>query len=278
MRALVAGAARQIVPPALLNRLLVLGHRLKLIRLKRIWEGEYAHFNDVPAAGPAWSSAAYRKEAVEDAQAILTTTRDTPPGGVADQNGSLLGLLATVLRRAHGGRLRILSVGGGPGTGYAHLSRALGTVDGVEYHAVELPWACEEGARLFCDDPRIRFHESLPDDLRDVDLVYASGVLELFDDWAGALRAFCGYRPRYVLLTNVPCGHFRPYATELRLLPGSRIPMWFLNVNDIVDVMTKHGYELVFRTLLERAYNQDNFRDAARLPGGHPSALLFERS
>jgi hypothetical protein len=53
--------------------------------------------------------------------------------------------------------------------------------------------------------------------------------------------------------------------------------MWLLSDRDVIDVMTRHGYQLVFRSLLERVHDQENFDPAWRLPGGHPSAFLFVR-
>ena len=121
-------------------------------------------------------------------------------------------------------------------------------------------------------------HTSLPGDVGDIDIVYVESVLQFVEDWAGLLGTLCACQARYVLLSDLPAGDFPSYATALNNMPGSLIPEWFLNVNEILETMAQSGYTLIFRSTQQAVYRQGNFPEELKLPGGHCSALLFARS
>ncbi|MBI4888126.1 MAG: methyltransferase, TIGR04325 family [Acidobacteria bacterium] len=277
LRTLAARFVRQICPPLLLDPLLGLLDRAGIVRRRRIWEGVYAHVRDVPRRGAGWSGAAFREVSVARVRRILEAAPGRL-GAVADENLTLLAAVAAVVRHSAGGRLRVLEFGGGPGISYAYLSRALDDASGLEHHVVELEGVCEDGARLFGGDARVHFHRSWPEGLAGVDLVFSSSAIETVEDWQEVLRTLCAYRAEYVLLSHVCGGVFGTYASALQLVPESVVPAWFLNLEEVVDVVTGCGYRLVARSPQERVHVQDNFPAVLRLPGGHPSVLLFARN
>ena len=246
-----------------------------VIRLRRMWHGQYRHFRDVPSCGLGWDTVAYRNWAVAEVRRVLAAANGHSPDDL-DENRSLLGLMAAVVSREGQRGLRVLDLGGGPGMGFATILPFVDNYPDVDYHVVERPPVCEDGRRLFDDERRIHFHTVVPD-LPNVDIALAAGVIESFEDWAGALRTLCAQQPTYILLMDVCCGTFRTYASGFTLIQGSIVPFWFLNAEEIVDVMTHAGYRAIFRALKSNFCSQDNFPEALRLPGGHPTIFLFAR-
>jgi putative methyltransferase (TIGR04325 family) len=276
MRELIAHVAARALPPVISDLLRQAVFRLKLAEPKRLFQGVYRHVRDVPPRGPGYEDGMHRAEASREV-ARLMRLGGVRPTALDDEAGALLSLLIAAATVGSRDPLRIVDFGGGPGLGYAQITSGLASRPFIDYHVVELPSVCADGRRLFGDDPHIHFHSSIPSRLEAVDLVYAAGALEVIDDWQGVLRTLCRLEPRWVLLSGVCCGDFETFATAFMAIKGSAIPVWLLNVHAIVDVMTDCGYYLLFRTLLERVHAQDNFPVPLRLPGGHPSALLFRR-
>ena len=237
---------RHISPPFLLTILLKLCDRFGFIRRSHVWVGWYPRFKDVPSVGKGFRSETWRQSAVANTQQLLASSRDPGylPTGV-DEGAVLLSVMAAVVSRDNGGRVRVLDFGGGPGIGYAYLLSTVVERSVMDYHVVELEQACEDGSGLFEQDRRVHFHAS---------------------------------QARYVLLSDLPAGDFPSYATALNNMPGSLIPEWFLNVNEILETMAQSGYTLIFRSTQQAVYRQGNFPEELKLPGGHCSALLFARS
>lgn len=262
---------RKIVPPLLVDL-------FQGVRTAPIWEGVYPHFREVPASGPGYQGDAWRNSAVEDTRRTMNIVQRQAaiPTEVAEY--AFLSLLASVLYRQNGGALRVLDFGGGVGISYVHLINSLPECSRIDYHVVELEWAIREGSRLFAQDRRVRFHRSLPDELADVDILHVKNALEYVEDYAGLLTRLCTYRARYFLFVELCAGEFSTYASAQRNIPGTVIPHWFLNANEIIGVMKRGGYSLIFRSAMELPVNQRNFPEEYRLPAGRPSVLLFARA
>lgn len=238
------------------------------IRPVPTWKGVYPHLSEVPATEASRRSHGWRLTAVDPAE------YSTLPPEVIQEHAFLAVVAATACHR-NGGSLKVLDVGGGLGISYTHLLHSLHDCPDLEYHIVDLEWACQQGGRFFEQDRRIRFHRSLPDVLSNLDVVHLTGTLEYIEDYPGALTTLCAYRAEYFLLAGVHAGSFPTYATAQVNVPGTIFPQWFLNVDEIIGLMKEGGYRLIFKGATYTVIDQRNFPEALRLPGGRPGVLLF---
>jgi putative methyltransferase (TIGR04325 family) len=247
----------------------------RFLRWGRYWEGIYASFRDVPKVGSGFSDAGYAIPTIEDTRRAILAARNyrAVPTQVVEED-AFLPLLASVVAESNGGTLRILDFGGGAGISFVHLTSGLARRAKLDYHVVELEWACEAGRRLFADDDRIQFHAALPETLPDIDIVLMKGVLMSVEDYAGLLKRICGYRARFLFIVNLAAGGFPTFASAQRNLPGI-IPHWFFNLDEIVRRVSSEGYALIFKGALMEQYRQDNFPESHRLEEGRACALLF---
>lgn len=133
----------------------------------------------------------------------------------------------------------------------------------------------DEGCRLFEQDGRIHFHHSPPDKLPNVDIVLVKNALEYVDDYAGVLKTLCAYRATWFLFLELFAGDFPTYASAQLNMPGTVMPCWFTNANEIIGIMEQCGYALIFEGVMDERVNQDNFPEEFRLPAGRPSMMLF---
>lgn len=256
---------RKITPPILLD----------LYRRRRttyLWEGVYPDFRTVATIGESRRNESWRRLALKATlKAGLCTT--TPTEVLPEY--AFFSILAAMVCRLNRGRLRVLDFGGGLGISYAHLVSSLVACPGIDYHVIELRWACREGCRLFEQDGRIHFHHSPPDKLPNVDIVLVKNALEYVDDYAGVLKTLCAYRATWFLFLELFAGDFPTYASAQLNMPGTVMPCWFTNANEIIGIMEQCGHALILEGVMDERVNQDNFPEEFRLPTGRPSMMLF---
>jgi putative methyltransferase (TIGR04325 family) len=236
------------------------------------WTGIYDHANLVPPGGDHAREAAWpllarttSREAIADANAAEE-----------DSEHRFLGIAAAVACHANGGRLRVLDFGGGLGVGYRYLKAVLSGRVEIDYHIIELDWACVHGTRLFQD--AVRFHRSLPDGLASVDIIYVCETLQYVADWKALLTRLCSYNARLILLADIYTGDFPTYATAQINIRGYRLPFWFVNLNDLIGTMNASGYGLVLSEPTYADVDQRSLPVALRLPNGRTRTLLFAPS
>jgi putative methyltransferase (TIGR04325 family) len=157
-----------------------------------------------------------------------------------------------------------------------HLQALVRDTAELRYEVVETERSCVAGREIFSDDPRISFLERLPPESHRPDIVYLNSVLQYIDDYAGLTRTLCRYRARYLLFARLSAGDVPTYATAQLNVPGSVIPYWFINIDELLGIMRSEGYKLLFEDLLARKYDQANFPARYRL--GHARNLLFARA
>jgi putative methyltransferase (TIGR04325 family) len=186
----------------------------------------------------------------------------------------LLPLLASVLYEKQY-KLDILDFGGGAGIAYLQLLNSIPRHSNVNYHIVELDRICKTGSQLFLGDERIHFHPALPEHLPDLDILHMNSSLQYIEDYVGLLNRLCTYEPKYFLFVRLSAGDIPTYATAQKNMPGEPIPYWFLNVDELIEIMLQNKYFLIFKSALEQEYNQDNFPEEYRL--GRTANLLFAR-
>jgi len=261
---------KMLVPP------IVLGLYRRIRGPFYIWDGIYTSFQDVPSFGAGFNSDDYAIPRLNDTRRaiqIASNYRCVPTELVEED--AQLPLVASLVRRNTEDVLRILDFGGGAGISFVHLKSGLVGDMELDYHVVELEWACRMGPQLFENDHGIHFHRSLPELMEPLDIVFMKGVLMSIEDYAGLLKRLCAYRARYFLFVNLAAGLFRTFASSQKNLPGI-LPHWFFNFDEIVGIMTSQGYSLIFKGALLERYRQENLPAAYRLDGGRACTVLFE--
>lgn len=242
-----------------------------------IWEGIYRSFKELPVLGDGFQSDQWiidsrRKmiDLLKEDKSSIFSLRNVEP------------FLPVVVALIDNGKkdIKILDFGGNLGITYSQL-RSSAISRKIEYHIVENHRVCEEGKKLFSLDKSIQFHDSLPENLGYVDIVHIHSVLQYVQDWKSKIKQLMAYRPKYFLLVNLSAGNIPTYATVQNYY-DSKLPYWFLNINEVIDIFRAEGFELLFKstyhaTILgrEQEIPQDNFPEEYRL--GNACNLLFRR-
>ena len=212
-----------------------------------IWEGVYAHFDDVPAKGLGQADEEFISRCRERAQlALVSVSEAGMMPEVTAYRSTLLPFLVSVLG-GRGRKIKVLDLGGGLGNAFIQTDAAkAGPVD-FECHVVELPEICTLGRELFGEDPRIHFHEYPPDSLEDLDVVHLSSSLHYIRDWKALLERLSQYQAGYFYFSDLLAGNVPTFATA-QLHYDSKIPVWFFNLGEVLNTMKSLGYSLVFKS------------------------------
>ena len=239
-----------------------------------VWRGIYPRLRDVPRRGSGFDGTAW----LATCQRYLHWVKvrgelgRTIPGEVTGRHVLLPLVVACI-----GGSepVRVLDFGGGLAIDYLLLSQATGGAANVEFHVVESRPLVDAGARLFESDGRVNFHAELPASLPGLDLLHISTALQYVDDYSGLLTSLIAYRPRYVLMADLPAGDIPTFATAQVNVRGSVIPSWFFNAREIIALVESGGYRVAFKSVSEQRIDLGNF------PSSHQIArschLLFTR-
>jgi putative methyltransferase (TIGR04325 family) len=241
-----------------------------------LWEGIYPHYRDVPIAGQRFDGDTWIGKTRDYTQGILASSKKqgTIPTEVTGEH-MLLPLLASLVCKESGGKVNVLDFGGGMGIAYVHLMSSLVNCRSIDYHVIEREGICEGGARLFEHDERIHFYPELPAAISDLDIVYISSALQYVEDYPSLLNRLSAFGAKYFLFVKLSAGDFPTYATAQKNVPGTTLPYWFINVGEIIEIMSAGGYSLTYKSALEQQYDQSNFPDDYRL--GRTCNLLFSR-
>jgi putative methyltransferase (TIGR04325 family) len=151
------------------------------------------------------------------------------------------------------------------GVGYVHLKQSLVQNQSVEYYVLERPAICEEGSRLFRNDPRICFLSSLPKSIDNLDVIHLNSVLQYIDDYKALLTELAELHPKYFLFVRLSAGDVPTYVSAQLNVRGSVIPYRFISINEILEVMSFLGFSLLSKSASEEKFNQENFPERYRM-------------
>jgi putative methyltransferase (TIGR04325 family) len=260
-------------PPAL---------RMTVDRNFKVWDSVYASFEEAPSAGPGFDGPVAQQRALQAGREAAARMASGQPldYSLRQRNALLPAVVAMVL--ADQGKASVLDFGGGLGTGYMVLAKALGgPKDRVDYRVVEVEGICRLGGELFAGKKGPKFEPSLPAH-GPFDLVFTASTLQYIADWRSVVARLASYGSPNLVFADAFVGPFASYVT-LQNYYDSRIRHWFLNFETFVSEVEEHGYSLALRSECDArildAYGplpMDNFPEELRL--AHTSNLLFCRT
>jgi putative methyltransferase (TIGR04325 family) len=215
-----------------------------------IWEGVYRSFAEAPANGPGFDGSTWRERSVQAAHDALAClpTREPLDYALRQRNAVLPTLTAAILVTQPA--VSILDFGGGLGTGYIVVAKALPNAgDRVDYAVVDNESICRAGREVFAGRKNPVFHITSPatsTDAASFDIVHAASAMQYIEDWRGLLKLLADYGARYLSLADLFIGDFSSFVT-LQNYYGSQIRQWFLNADDFVGEVERNGYQLALR-------------------------------
>jgi putative methyltransferase (TIGR04325 family) len=248
---------KKILPGKVIKYLV--GIKLLVYENRSYWKGVYKKYDDVPSLGNGYFEENLAIESKKYTQYLIDSLKKEGqlPYSLPEEN-TFLPLFSCALL-SNENKIKVLELGGGMGIGFLSMKACLGNDIDLDYCIIETPLTCKGGRELFEGNDQIRFFEDFPSDLKSVDIVFVKSALQYFKDYKEVLKRLASYKPRYILFIKLSAGENLTFVTAQRNLPGTVTPFWFFNIKEVITIMSSLGYSLIFRGVLDRAYNQDNF-------------------
>lgn len=216
-----------------------------------IWSGVFKEFDDVPSSGRGFQDRRWiersRSQLTDLLERIERSSTVPPEPWYPFSELPIL----TALIKGRRAETKILDFGGGVGVTYVRLRACMEEMGNISYHIVDPSSVREAGAEELMDDPRVHFHEGLPEEPETFDVIHLESSLQYVDDWRGLLEKLCGMGPSYVLLVDLLAGDIPTFVTAQKYY-DSIIPVRFYNFDEIVTHLAEQGYELCYRSQSKR--------------------------
>lgn len=230
-----------------------------------IWTGVYNHYDQVPRLGDGFEGSRFAKATRDSTRELLQASRMDGTTSIRTRGqDSLLPMLTALVSHEHGG-VNLLDFGGGTGVAFVHIVNSLSPNTKFNLHVVEMPNACDLGRQLFHEDPRIRFYHSISDVPKPIDIVHVATALQYVRDYLSLLKILAGFGARFIFFCKLSAADIPTYATAQTVYDDLVVPYWFLNVREVIQIMSGCGYELIWKGAVDREFDQSNFPPEYRM-------------
>jgi putative methyltransferase (TIGR04325 family) len=245
-----------------------------------IWEGVYGEWNEALPVGDAFNNDKWLSDQAAHVGAEIASLAENGIAACAVSRDYVLPLVAAFALQA-GRPPRILDFGGGMASSYPLVMGAVPGSENIEFHVLESPGICNRGRAEFSGRDNLIFHSEMPPADMCFDIVHAGRSMQYVDDWRGLLAAFAQRKARYIALAGLLAGDIKSFVT-MQNYYGCKIPVRFLNRDDVIRTIEDLGYRLIYKALhfskrlgKEGPLPMDNFPVENRLE--HPCQLLFQK-
>jgi putative methyltransferase (TIGR04325 family) len=227
----------------------------------KIWQNSFLDFQTANKhkVGPGFSGSVYLERSLQAAEESLQSLKSGQQVPYFHKQRNVhLPIVASMLLNQGDRKIRILDFGGGLGIAYMALVESIPKlVNRVEYYIVENPAVCEIGESLFKSNLNISFSRKIPNNLK-VDLIYSSSCIQYIEFWDETLIELCNLGARHILFSDFFSSNSKSFVS-LQNYYESKIPHWFINLDDFLKITTSYGYELQFKSFsnLERLGERD---------------------
>lgn len=218
-----------------------------------IWEGIYDKFPDETSES-VWNSEQWVDSLTERSLSDLSEFRKA--GTISTQtlvHEYPLAPAAALLAAEADTNIRILDFGGGQGSSFLQLITSLPDPNIVEFHIIESVAVCQRARQVYHEFDNLYFHNEMPHGNDKFDIVHAGSSLHYVADWRTILKEFVSYKPRLLILSGLTAGDIETFVTSQNYY-GSKIPVWFWNVNEVISAVESLSYSLIYKSVLASSY------------------------
>ena len=222
-------------------------------RTFNIWEGIYDRFPK-EARESAWDSDKWVDSQMPTALPEIEKIKS--PNSVSESTvihkyplAPIIALLATQKNAP----VRVLDFGGGLAQTFLDVVASLPNPRAVEFTVVESGPICQRGRMIHENLDKVSFHENLPDGDENFDIIHAGSSLHYVRDWKEMLKRFSDLGPQLIMLSGLMAGEIKTFVTYQNYY-GSKCPVWFWDIRDILDALNALNFNLIYKSLLASSY------------------------
>jgi putative methyltransferase (TIGR04325 family) len=212
-----------------------------------IWEGVYPNFKSAmaDAGGLGFSGDVYRTRSLQAVNECIAALKSNRPIPAFHKQRSTLLPITVAMHLRDKKQIKILDFGGGLGIGYLTLVESIPYhLTSISYTIVEVAEVCQVARKLHAG--RVVYTSEMPN-LSNFDLIHAASSFQYIEQWQELVAKFVALEPEYILLSDVFAGNIKTFVT-LQNYYESKIPHWFLSLDELLNTFNGLGYELVMKS------------------------------
>ncbi len=149
-------------------------------------------------------------------------------------------------------KLKIIDFGGGLGKGFLSISRGLKNKN-ISYFIIDLPEVCKYGKKLFKNEKKIHFINEFPS-ISGCDIFHFGSCMQYIENWKILIDRSCKIRSKYIIFSDLIAGDIKSFVTAQKFNQIT-MPYKFNNINQIIKLIRKRGYELILRNNYQVTFN-----------------------
>lgn len=169
----------------------------------------------------------------------------------------------------------VVDVGGGFGVSYINSMIYTNISKKIKFHIIETLPMYTKGKELFKENDNIYIYHSIPKDLQNIDVINIGSALQYVNNYSNYLQELLSMKPTYLLLTDHFMGEMKTYTTKQINMPGVEIAYQIFNLQEIVEIIAKQGYTLVYQST---NYQDHPFNVPVEYKVDSSCNLLFSRN
>lgn len=230
---------------------------------KHPFSGTYPTLSEVPRINDGYSSTEVLNQTLRETEKKLKaiqTSQFLPPAAVENIVKNLFPLMVAICLQ-NKNELCIFDFGGGMGTSYIDCLISVPLHKKIHFHVLDVKPTCELGKKLFAHDNNIVFHDSIPQDLKDIDIVHIGSALEYIEDYKQTLSRLITLSAKYIFIGDTFMGNRPTFATMQINLKNQGIPYWIFNYQEIITFFETQHYQLIYKSP-----NYQPYHDLANFP------------
>jgi len=216
-------------------------------KLFNIWEGIYDSWLDAEknACGSGFGGDVYHQRSLTAAKECCHALCEGIPIPQFHKQRSTPLPITVAMMLSNYENIKILDFGGGFGIRYMTLLESVeNDMDSIDYTIVEVPEIIESASALHAG--KIKYLSALPQS-EQYNLVYVASSLQYIEHWVNLLTDLAAYNSEYILLSDVFAGS-NPSFVSLQNYYDSKIPHWFINFDELIEVLDSIGYQLKMKS------------------------------
>lgn len=248
-----------------------------------IWEGIYKSFNDVSQKGLVFESSRWLDSSVEKLTsqlACLTSNRSLREISVS-KDYALPVIVSLLLSNKES--LSVVDWGGGFAQTYLACKYSSSSAHKLIYYVIDKQSVIEKAGEILSKDyPDLYFSSEIPESVKKTDIVHIGSALQYIEDWELLLSKLLSLKPSYFVLSDLMAGDIPTYVSTQNYY-GTRVPVWFWNLNEFINRISDFGYESIYASPysakilgVQKELPMDNFPDSHRLV--YSCNLIFKNS
>jgi putative methyltransferase (TIGR04325 family) len=243
-----------------------------IIRLgseRKIWDGIYSSRDEIPIGSRDWDY--FTNWQFNEVKKLAGRENDDPDEFFTGDR-ALFPLLISVMQQ-NTQEITVLDIGGGVGIDFFSILNCTKNVSKLNYYVVEIPEILQKVDSVFKAYPQIHYIAPSDENSIEPDVILFNSSLQYIDNFKERLSQCATKGAKFIVFIRLSAGHFNAYLTNQINIPDIQTPYWFVNIEEIINLLYGSGYELLYQSRGDCEYYQGNFPEYYRM--GRTWNLIF---